>query len=328
MTRTLNAYAGTTPWGRSGIEVPKGTSPKDMLKASGLDWKVEKRELAVKTSKGFEPIAKKFGLVRADNDQVLSIVGQGYKPLQNSDAVDFFTDFVNAGDLEMKAIGSVRGGEYVWALAKAGESYNIGSAKQGDGMSNYVLLTSPHVGGKSARAQFIATREWCWNTISLALSSGGAKGSLDGRAFRMPHSQVFGKELREKATQALGLAIQRGESIKQIGNKLAKVELTAAKTTKLFYKLLKVEQPTLDAIKSGDAKVPLMIQRFEDALQKAPGAQASTAQGTAWGWLNAVTYVVDHEQGRTDDGRLYSAWFGQGASMKKHALELALEEAK
>jgi hypothetical protein len=43
---------------------------------------------------------------------------------------------------------------------------------------------------------------------------------------------------------------------------------------------------------------------------------------TRWGMLNAVTELVDHERGRSDNTRLESAWFGTGAAMKTRALEL------
>jgi phage/plasmid-like protein (TIGR03299 family) len=56
------------------------------------------------------------------------------------------------------------------------------------------------------------------------------------------------------------------------------------------------------------------------------GAELASAQGTAWGLLNAVTQFVDHERrARTPDHRLDSAWFGQGASLKQRALDQALQ---
>jgi len=45
----------------------------------------------------------------------------------------------------------------------------------------------------------------------------------------------------------------------------------------------------------------------------------------AWQAMNAVTYYVDHERGRTRDSALNSAWFGEGANLKQSALDLALK---
>jgi hypothetical protein len=52
------------------------------------------------------------------------------------------------------------------------------------------------------------------------------------------------------------------------------------------------------------------------------GANMSTAKGTRWGLLNAVTQYVDHEAGRTADVRLDSAWFGRGQAHKEYAHRL------
>jgi phage/plasmid-like protein (TIGR03299 family) len=56
------------------------------------------------------------------------------------------------------------------------------------------------------------------------------------------------------------------------------------------------------------------------------GAEMTAAQGTAWGLLCAVTEYVDHERrARSDEYRLDSAWFGQGAAIKQRALDQALQ---
>jgi len=58
------------------------------------------------------------------------------------------------------------------------------------------------------------------------------------------------------------------------------------------------------------------------------GADLSSANGTAWGLVNAVTQFVDHERrARSQDYRLDSAWFGQGAAIKGKAYQEALKLA-
>ena len=62
-----------------------------------------------------------------------------------------------------------------------------------------------------------------------------------------------------------------------------------------------------------------IIKLFEGS---AIGSDIAGVTGTRWGMLNAVTELVDHERGRSDNTRLESAWFGTGAAMKNRALEL------
>jgi hypothetical protein len=58
------------------------------------------------------------------------------------------------------------------------------------------------------------------------------------------------------------------------------------------------------------------------------GSTLASAQGTAWGLLNAVTEYVDHERrARSNEYRMDSAWFGQGAQIKQRALVAALQLA-
>jgi hypothetical protein len=72
-----------------------------------------------------------------------------------------------------------------------------------------------------------------------------------------------------------------------------------------------------------EAKDPTTVTRILDLFNgEGRGANLSTAKGTAWGLLNAVTEYVDHGMGRTGDTRLDAAWFGKGAAIKQQALEL------
>ena len=60
-------------------------------------------------------------------------------------------------------------------------------------------------------------------------------------------------------------------------------------------------------------------------LGEGMGSDLSSASGTAWGLVNAMTEYVDHHRrARNQDNRLDSAWFGQGALLKQKAFHQAL----
>jgi hypothetical protein len=63
-----------------------------------------------------------------------------------------------------------------------------------------------------------------------------------------------------------------------------------------------------------------------EVLHTQPGAEY--AEGTWWQPFNAVTYLTDHELGRSADTRLQSAWYGTNRGLKTTALETALEMAE
>ncbi len=55
------------------------------------------------------------------------------------------------------------------------------------------------------------------------------------------------------------------------------------------------------------------------------GLELASSRNTAWGLVNSVTEYVDHHRrARSQDHRLDSAWFGQGAQLKSQALNQAL----
>ena len=61
------------------------------------------------------------------------------------------------------------------------------------------------------------------------------------------------------------------------------------------------------------------MQLFNGA---ALGSDLPGVSGTRWGMLNAVTELVDHERGRSNNTRIESAWFGTGAALKARAVEM------
>lgn len=69
-----------------------------------------------------------------------------------------------------------------------------------------------------------------------------------------------------------------------------------------------------------------VVKQFINAFHNGPGSHLVTADGTAFGLLNAVTYYQDHVAPAANNGnRFDSATFGGGNIRKQHARKLALE---
>lgn len=309
------AYANEVPWHGLGNNVKSTLSAEQMRKAAGQDYTVSKRQVYF-TDEHKKQIAikNKFALVRDSDDKLLSIVGSVYKPVQTKEVFAFFHDFVAAAKMQMETAGSLWDGKYVWALARVvGQDFAIGKK---DEMRNYLLLCSPFEHGKALIMQYTNVRVVCWNTLSMAL---GANLMGKGNAFRMPHTKNFEVE-KEEAKRVLGLITDQAKQFKEAAAILAKAKITKEQTEKFFLDVLK---------KSPDAaRTPVALPKYKAALEFAPGATLPSAQGTWWGAVNAVTYVVDHEQGRSRDSALKNAWLGNQANVKRRALKLALDAIK
>lgn len=313
------AYKGEVPWHGLGVEVKATMTPKQMLKVAGLDWTVSKQTMHLKDG---TVVKDTFALCRDKDNRVLSVVGSKYKPVQNEEALDFFSRFTKAGKMEMETAGSLMDGQHIWGLARIKADFNVG---KGDAVHSYLLLHQPHVFGRAMQIRFTPIRVVCWNTLSWALSERIASGES---SFRMAHSIAFTTEVKEKAQAVFSVALKQVEEFKEASSYLASVKAAEATVKKYFGAILEYDPETAKKKKDGEAREPMLLPMFQAALEHAPGANLNTAKGTWWGALNAVTYVIDHEIGRGQDTALKTAWFGNKAHVKNEALKVAVEYAK
>lgn len=314
------AYAGDVPWHGLGEAVSGDLSAKDMLKKARLNWSVARKPL---TAAGNIPVPEHFALVRDSDESVLGICGKDYIPTQNSEAFEFFEKFVKAGSMTMETAGSLAGGRHVWGLAKLNRGYTL---EGGDRMEGYLLLSSPHIWGKSLTAMLTEIRVVCNNTLTAALGRGSER-------FRMPHIKAFDAAVQHAAADALGLSAELLRRFEDEARLMSKAKTDAAEVAKYVCALF---APKLYAeiAKHDDSKVAILDQlprngqRVMELYHKSPGSDLKTASETWWGAFNAVTRFVDHEMGRDRDVSLTSAWFGPRATLKQRARSMAVDLAK
>jgi phage/plasmid-like protein (TIGR03299 family) len=303
------AYAGETPWHGLGKEVPADLSPEQMLVTAGLDWEVSKVPAFIRVD-GEELMTGKSALVRSSDNSILDVVSNDWLPVQNHTAFEFFDDFVRAGDMEMHTAGSLKNGQIVWALAKIKDGFELFG---GDNVEGYLMFTNPHKFGQSIDVRFTPIRVVCNNTLTLALSQKG------DRVVKCTHKSVFDSE---QVKMTLGIAGEQLRKYKEMAQFLGKKKAKTVDVKDYFKQLFPVLTQKEESRKemSKTAEVALNI------LETQPGA--NFAKGSWWQPFNAVTYLVDHKLGRTQEGRLASAWFGPNRSLKMRALERAVEFAE
>lgn len=302
------AYVGKKPWHGLGNEVPAGLTPEQFQVEAGLDWDVSKIPAYVEI-KGKQVITDQCALVRSTDDRIISTVPNSWFPVQNSQAFEFFNNFIEAGDMEMETAGSLQNGKIVWALAKVGESFEL---FKGDKIDSYLLFTNYHMFGYSTDIRFTPVRVECNNMLTMALN-----GRVD-RMARFTHRNAFNPEL---AKIAVGVAAEKLEQYKEagsfLGSKKAKDEDIVEYFNRIFPILGKnnVKKKTLS--KKG--------QIAYDILDTQPGADQ--APGTWWNVFNAATFVTNH-YGDDVDNRLTSLWYGTNRRTNINALNTALEMAE
>lgn len=322
------AYAGQTPWHGLGVKVEGVKTPEEMLKLAGLDWEVERLPMVAQGKKSNFEVPRYFALSRTSDRKILGICGADWKPTQNAQAFKFFKEFTDAGDMAMDTAGSLDGGRQTWGLASIKDGFTLPG---GDEVNGYLLMSNPHIWGKKIVTMFTGVRVVCNNTLQMAMTAVQAPGSTKvkksekGSHFAMSHVREFNDKMQEEAKATLGLAKHSLEEFKAAATLLSKKRVTKEMQDKFIAQLL---QPALlkdDVVSQED--FGRNAQAVLHAVEHSPGHDMKSAKGTYWGLFNAVTFVVDHQLGRTQDSRLTSAWFGSNANLKRKALDLALDYA-
>ena len=303
------AYAGEVPWHGLGEKVPADLSPRQMMIKAGCDWEVNK--VPTFAQHGMQQIPTgTSALIRSTDDTVLApMVGDGWEPVQNSEAFDFFNEYCLAGDMEMHTAGSLADGKIVWALAKVNESFDVLGDDQVD---SYLLFSNPHQYGKSLNVRFTPIRVVCNNTLTLSLSQ------TSKNEVALNHRRAFNPDM---VKDQLGIAHEKFAMYKDAARFLASKKASGPDLIQYFNSIFPSKEKTVrDYVDlSRTAKATF------DVLETQPGADF--AMGSWWNAINAVTYMTDHQLGRSADSRMQSAWFGSNQAKKVKAMNLAVEMA-
>tara|TARA_R110000824_G_scaffold394601_1_gene594553 strand:+ start:46 stop:990 length:945 start_codon:yes stop_codon:yes gene_type:complete len=304
------AYAGEVPWHGLGTKVIDDLTPDQMLTKAGLDWTVSSQPMYYRDAENNEiEIPKRKVLVRDSDQTILSTIGDGWKPLQNSEAFEFFNEFVMAGDMKMHTAGSLSNGRMVWGLAKLKDGFTV---TNGDDVEGYLLFSNPHKYATSIEVRFTPIRVVCNNTLTYALSS-----NIDTAA-RMNHRQVFDAD---SVKETLGLASDFMQDYADVSRFLSSKNYTKDSIVDYYNQVF--------PIAGANKRSKDMSRNAEAALETVntqPGAKLS--EGSWWSAFNSVTYLIDHELGVSQDTRLQSAWFGKGRQKKVSALAKAKQFAE
>lgn len=306
--RASMVYVGETPWHGLGVKVPHDLSPQQIMEAAGLDWSVNKVPAFAEIGGKQVPIGRS-ALVRDMDDRILDVVTDGWEPLQNSEAFEFFNRFVEEGDMDMDTAGSLYDGKIVWALAKTKQGFTLPG---GDAIEGYLLFTNPHKFGKSIDVRFTNTRVVCNNTLTLANSEDAKVGA------RVTHRVEFDAD---QVARTMGLAQSNMNKYKEAAEFLSKSKASDEDVVEFFKRVF----PVLSSKDNSKKLLSKNAQIALEVLETQPGADLFP--GTMWNAFNAVTYMTNHVLGRSQNGRVQSLFYGANRDLNIKALNTALEMA-
>ncbi|TAK93158.1 MAG: DUF932 domain-containing protein [Aquabacterium sp.] len=314
------AYVGQTPWHELGHQLPPKQPIEVWAKSAGMDWSICETPVRYMTERSgmlgeIKTVDDQKVLYRSDTKAALSVVGGRYQVVQPKTVLEFYRDLTEVSGFELETAGVLKGGRKFWALAKTGKTSVL---KGNDVVHGYILLASSCDGTLATIATPTTVRVVCNNTLTVALNGAA-------HAVRVPHSTTFDAQA---VKQRLGIAVSQWDSFMYRMKALSERKVKSHESMNYFLRVMCQTDLSGPANASSPALVNERALKAVQALYDGhgKGAELASAQGTAWGLLNAVTQFVDHERrARSQDHRLDSAWFGQGASLKQRALDHALQ---
>lgn len=316
------AHLGQTPWHGLGSRLEPGQPLEVWAKAAGMDWCLRSTSVRFAVQQDgplvlIRPYDDQKVLYRSDTLKPLSVVGARYQVVQPLDVLEFYRDLIDISGFELETAGVLKEGRKFWALARTGKSTAI---KGNDLVQGYLLLASSCDGSLSTIATPTTVRVVCSNTLAAAVNGSSS-------AVRVPHNTTFNPDL---VKSQLGIAVSGWDNFMYRMKELAERKVNETEAERFIKQVFQINVKPVDEQQAKEARArnpgPAMKQVKAMFDGQGRGAELTSAKGTAWGLLNAVTEYVDHERrARSQDSRLDSAWFGLGAAIKQRALDQAVE---
>lgn len=273
------------PW--HGLGAVLDTPPVTVAEAierSGLGWQVKREPIAVDRGDAAasdwsvprcEAIPGYYATVRQDTREVLGIVGERYRIVQNQEAFQFVDQLLGSA-MHFETAGSLNGGRRIWVLARLPEHIEIG----GDPVRPYVLLMNSHDGSTAVIAATTPVRVVCQNTLNWGLARAKQR-------FSIRHTEQISRRVHE-ARRVLELSINYYEQFKLDGDYLASQQFTDRQLRRVLDTLYPTgPSDTNRATRSRELRKEQIIELF------LRGDTQGNAPGTKWAAVNAIVEFGD-----------------------------------
>jgi len=306
-------YCGEKPWHGLGQKLDSPATSKEAIDAAKLNWTVEKQQLYLPNQ---EPAHNTFATVRADNNKILGIVGSSYTCLQNSEAFGFFDSIVGNNNAIYHTAGCLLEGKVVWILAKLPGEIRV---TNDDITEKYLLLANSHDASSAVQIKFTPIRVVCNNTLSIAFA--------DQQYLSVYHQKDIKARLND-VPKILNIVNKRYSEIEETFKALLNVQMTDVTLNKyledIFPDPKNRKEPKLYEYELAKAKSNREWAKY--FFENGVGNKMTDVSGSLWAAYNGVTELIDHKiTKQSQDRKLNTIWFGDGAVVKGKAYKVALD---
>lgn len=266
-------YTREKPWHGLGVEVKEAPTSKEALIIAGLDWQVVQKPIMTEAGHAIEGYKAN---VRNTDQQVLGVVSNRYKVVQNEEAFAF-TDALLGEGVTYETAGSLQNGRRTWMLARLPHQYII----SGDEITPYLVFMNSHDGTGSIKVAMTPIRVVCQNTLNMALST--AK-----RSWSCNHTG----DIADKMTEARDTLLHANKYMSELGKSIDKMQQIKISDKKV-YEFLDELFPISEAATYQQKKNILKMR--EDAKMRYFDAPDLQHVGhNAYRFVNAVSDFATH----------------------------------
>ena len=260
---------GIRPWHGLGTIVDGCPTSDEAIKLANLGWEVVQEPVCLQDG---TIIPNFYANVRSDTKDILGMVQNKYRIVQNKEAFDFTDNIIqNSKGIECRyeTAGSLFNGKRTFMLVRLPETDLVG-----DAVENYLFVTNSHDGTTGLIAGITSVRIVCNNTLQLAIN--GAQ-----RTWNLRHIESI-KGKQAEAEQALGLALNYTERVKEDAIRMAGEKVREEAFFRELFKKMNLSEKSTEKVGLAIAD----IYHNKEDLQN--------FKGTAWGLYNAVADFVSN----------------------------------
>ena len=257
-----------------------------MLDESKLsNWNVSLEDIKQFVPETYRNVGENFLVTRTNpfdgGKDILSIVGNRYKVVQNEELFAFADNVLDNDSAKWESAGSLKKGRVVFGSLEIPRTIVLDPQGVNDQTKLYLIVWTSHDGSVSVQAAITPVRVVCQNTLNIAMKR--AKQS-----FKIRHTQTADGRILA-AREALGLTFQYADEFEKQANEL----FTQSITDKQFSDLIRNLYPKPEADKNGSLKKwESKVVLLDDLYHNSP--TNATIKGTKWGAFNALTERIDY----------------------------------
>ena len=319
-------------WVQAGTAVNAG-SASEAARQAGLDWTVQLTDMQAyvsnpvsefETVTDYYPVPKRQAVLKLGKDntnEVIGVVGDKYKIVQNMEVFSALDTLVDSGDARYTAAGEYNNGANIWMVMELPAGVQVAD----DPHAAFLLVQSSHDGSCAVRIRPIIERLYCANQINRIIK-GKHKNACTYVMKHTTNSELSVNDIRN-ITQLTYDSIQQYETI---AGTLLQRKVDERQVRNIFKAVWslpsEVEESPDHLLSQGQRRQRTIALNGRDSAWSiySQSPTQENIRGTAFGVWQAVIEHADHHASGGSDKRAIATISGRNDRIKDKALELVL----